>query len=342
MQEVKAKLPPPPVGIVFDSDMNRVGNVLALALLYGFDGRNQNRVISLSVSRPDLRAAAFTDAIRRFYSGGGFSRGLPIGFADGSRLSGATPPMITEPLARKTADGQPAYPNDVQQLTDTAEPHALIRNALTAQHDGNAIVFLAGPATNLVMALSLPGVKDLVARKVRFLSVMAGAYPDGGPELHIKEDVAAAKRLFVEWPTPIIAVGQEMASALPFPGASIETEFAWTPAHPVADAYRAHKPMPYDAEAPELAAALYAVQPDQGYFKLSDPGTITVLDNGQTSFAPSAGGKHRYLIPDEAQRDRILKTYAEVISAKPVVRRPRFPAQQQEEKKEVPKPAAKP
>jgi len=53
-------------------------------------------------------------------------------------------------------------------------------------------------------------------------------------------------------------------------------DFGWSPAHPVADMYRAFKPMPYDAPAPALAALLYAVHPDDGYFTLSDPGTIAV------------------------------------------------------------------
>ena len=111
-------------------------------------------------------------------------------------------------------------------------------------------------------------------------------------------DVAAARKLFAEWPTPIVAVGSEVGDALPYPGASIEKDFAWSPAHPVVDAYRAFKPMPYDAPASALAAVLYAVHPEDGYFTLSDPGTITVQDDGRTRFTPAADGKHRYLIVD--------------------------------------------
>ena len=56
----------PPVGIVFDCDMgNGIDDALALALLYGFDGKNEARVVSLSVSKPNLKSAAFCDAIVR-------------------------------------------------------------------------------------------------------------------------------------------------------------------------------------------------------------------------------------------------------------------------------------
>ena len=43
----------PPVGIVFDSDMgNRIDTALAMSLLYGLDGKNEARVVSVSVSKP--------------------------------------------------------------------------------------------------------------------------------------------------------------------------------------------------------------------------------------------------------------------------------------------------
>jgi hypothetical protein len=98
----------------------------------------------------------------------------------------------------------------------------------------------------------------------------------------------------------------------------------------VADAYRANKPMPYDAPSWAMAAALYAVRPDQGYFKLSDPGTVTVLNDGRTHFTASEKGRHRYLIADPAQKEKVIQTYVEIASAKPVPRRPFQPKKKQE------------
>jgi hypothetical protein len=100
--------------------------------------------------------------------------------------------------------------------------------------------------------------------------------------------------------------------------------------------------MPYDAPAGDMAAVLYAVRPQENYFKLSDTGIVSVADDGRVSFAASAQGKHRYLIMDPSQTERIVKVFTEVASAKPVPRRPRFPQQQQQEpekKVEPPKPA---
>jgi hypothetical protein len=302
----------PAVGVVFDSDMSGIGDVLALCLLYGLDGKSETRIVSLSVTSSDLQAAAFCDAVRRFYAAGGFFRGLPVGFAGGSGAPVKPNAMLAEPLARRNAEGAPVYPHDIEKLTDTAEPHPLIRNALTAQHDGNAVVVLAGPATNLVKTLELPGVRELVEKKVRFLAMASG-----GPD---------TKELMSAWPTPIVSVGDDVGEALPFPGECIETDFSWAISHPVIDAYRAQKPAPYDAPSAEMAAALYAIRPHAGYFKLSEP---------------SANGKVRRLMVDPTQKDRVIKTYRELVSAKPVPRRPRFAPQQQQQQAPKPKPEAK-
>src|ERR1019366_1119960 len=114
--------------------------------------------------------------------------------------------------------------------------------------DGNATFVLSGPATNLAAALAFPGSKEKIAAKVKFLVVAGGAFPDGAPEAHIKADIPAARKVFAEWPTPIVASGFEIGAALNFPGASIDREFAAAVAdNPLAGAYRAWRPMPYDA-----------------------------------------------------------------------------------------------
>ena len=60
----------PPLGVIFDCDLgNSIDDALAMALLYGFDGKNEARAVSMSISKPNLKAAAFCDAIGRFYAG---------------------------------------------------------------------------------------------------------------------------------------------------------------------------------------------------------------------------------------------------------------------------------
>jgi hypothetical protein len=111
-------------------------------------------------------------------------------------------------------------------------------------------------------------------------------------------------------------VGREIGDALPFPGASIDKDFAYSSTHPIADAYRAYKPMPYDASSWAMAAMLYAVHPNDGYFKLS------------------GSGNPRALTLDPEQKERIIRTYIEMASAKPVPRKPRRPPDDKDKKEE--------
>lgn len=336
----------PPVGVLFDSDMgNSIDDVLALAILYGLDGKNEVRVISVSVSKANLKAAALSEVIGRFYAGavsGAFAavgRTLPVGLSILGKMPEDTP--ILKILDKRNEKGEPVYRHGIERILDTAEVAPLLRNALTSQQDANAMVVLTGPATNLAELLDLPGSKEWITRKVRYLSMMGGAYPvSKEPEFNIKADVKAAQKLFAEWPTPIVASGFEVGNELRYPAASIEADYAYNEDHPVADAYRAAEKMPYDAPCWDATSVLYAVRPDAGFFNLSEPGTISVSDDGNTKFTPAAGGKHRYLILDPAQKEKIVKTFVELASAKPVPKAPRFRRPPVEEKKPEPKPPA--
>lgn len=322
----------PAVGVVLDSDLGAsIDDVLALALLFGLEGKSESRLVAISVSYPNLMAAAFADSIAKFYTGP-FSRLLPIGLA-GPSPNAAETPMMKAVLSRQSENGEPLYPNSIRSVNDTAEPSAMLRNALTAQHDGNAIVLCLGPATSLAALLDLRGARELIERKVRYLVLMGGAYPSSPePEHNIKSDIAAAKKVLSQWPTPVVASGFEVGTAVRFPGESIEKDFGWTDAHPVVDAYRAFQQMPYDAPSWDLTAALYAVRPQEKYFGLSEPGTIVVEEDGRTVFTPTTGGKHRHLIADLSQKDRITTAWTELVSAKPVRPQRRLPAQQQQQK----------
>ena len=191
-----------------------IDDALALALLYGSQGKNESRVIAVTTTRHSLNSAAFCDVLVRFYTGepGPFAPPLPIGMNLRGKEVPDTP-MLKTVLAKP-------YPHTVQKLNDTADPVADIRNALSAQFDQNAIVVMTGPATNLAGLLALPEAKVLIARKVRHLVLAFG------PDNAALWDGPAAAKLFAEWPTPIVASPKEVGSMLPFPAAALEKEFA--------------------------------------------------------------------------------------------------------------------
>jgi len=313
----------PPLAVLFDSSLDGdIDQVLALAMLFGLAGRQQARVASLSTSAFNLRAARFLDLVARFYAGDQpgavVSRNAPaIGMSTAGTETDSVPPMLEAPLGKISADGKPVYLATLPTLNDTADPVALIRNALSAQVDRNAAIVLGGRPANLLGLLAIPDGRAWASRKAAVLAIAAGRFDGGVPDPIVRADVAGFRRLLADWPAPIVMAGAELSDALPFPGSSVDTSFTWAPHHPVVDAYRGFRAFPYDAPSRTLAAMLYVSSPDQRYFELSEPGTITVTDDGRTRFTPSPSGTHRYLIARPDQKERVLETYVQLVSAQP-------------------------
>jgi hypothetical protein len=307
----------PPIGIALEGDFGtRVDALLALAMLNGFIAKSEARQIALGVSTPQLTAAQLADIVATFYLSRPPGGAAMVGVPEGTQVKDPAP-LATATLAAKTPEGTPKYSSGITRVLDTPDTAVLIRNQLLAQNDGNATIVVAGPATGMARLMGLYGAPAQISVKVRQLVLASGGFGSKAIDPAIRADVPAARKVFAEWPTPIVVAGTEVGAALPYPAASIAADFAWSPAHPVVDAYRLARPMPYDAPAPALAALLYAVKSDENFFKLSEPGTISVLDDGSLRFAPAPAGKHRYLIVDPAQKERVLTAYTELVTAKP-------------------------
>ena len=321
MQAAQQEQPDPP-GVLFDSSLNGgVDQVLALAMLFHLQATRSVRLASISTGDFNLKNAAFLDAVARFYSGGqaGYSPGrrmLPVGMATSGAPSDMASPMVSAVLAKSGPDGQPAYPHTVHGLTDTADAAAVTRNALMAYEDQNAVVILGGAPTNLVSLLDLPDGADWAARKVRVLSIAGGRFDGGAADPVLAANVAAFRRLLADWPTPIVLAGLEL-NVLTFPGIHLDEISGGSPDHPIVDAYRAAGSTPYDAPTRALAAMLHAIRPDEGYYELSEPGTVSLLDDGTTRFTPSPQGRHRYLSVRSGSEARVLETYTTLLSAPP-------------------------
>ena len=271
---------PPPLGVLYDTSLDGgIDQVLALAMLFGFAALQQVRVPSVSTSRYNLKTAAFLDVVARFFAAdlaGDFVSNkipLPIGMHSAGRPSDAVAPMLSAALTKAGADGAPVYPRGIEKLNDTADPVALMRNALSGQQDQNGAIILAGQPANLLGIMANPDAKMWPAKKVRVLSIAAGRFTEGPADPVIRADIAGFRKLLAEWPTRIVMAGSELNEALPFPGSSLDAVASWAPNHPVVDAYRAHKPMPYDAPSQALAAVLSTVNPADNYFTL--PGSTT-------------------------------------------------------------------
>jgi hypothetical protein len=276
---------PQPIGVVYITSMDRPDAALALAALYGFQQKRESRMGSVCVVGSGLQSAIYCDIVGRYFMLGpvrNANQVLPVGFAADAPLP-PDPPMV-----RAAVDG--AYVRSVKKVSDTSLPEAVIRNGVI--FNAEAVMILSAPATYLAKSLDLLGARDIYKERVkRLVIVETGA---------TSRDAAALKKVIDQFPAPIVYAKPDLGESLQFPGARIEKDFA-TP-HPVVDAYRAYKPMPYDAPAHDLAAAWYAVHPNDGFFQVAD-GALKV-------------------VPEK--KDALVEKFVEYAAMKPVAPPQRF------------------
>ena len=190
-----------PLGVVFDAAFgDSLDDLLALSLLFNVDSRNECRVIALTTSKQNLASAGLYEVYQKLYGG----RPTPIGMATGKQR------VETGTVLRAAMEGQSTT---VKSVLDTAEPHGLIRNALTAQIDGNAVIICTGATDNLRDLLTLQTARPVVAAKVKMLYLVG-------------EDPKPIEG----WPTPMQLVATSMARELKYvPKAE---DFNWSEKHP--------------------------------------------------------------------------------------------------------------
>ena len=315
-----------PVPVIFDTDIcGDCDDVAALAMLHALESREQCRLLAVTVSANHPLAAPFVDCIDTFYG----RPDVPVGVV---RPGGVEEKGIYLKLAEATVDdpafaGRERYPHDLRSGADAPEAVAVLRKALAGAEDGSVVVIQVGFSTNLARLLASPpdatsplDGKALVAKKVKLLELMAGAFQpiDGNAaygEYNVVKDRDAAAALAEQWPTETIWSGFEIGIALPYPSQSVVDDFRDVPHHPVKEAYTIYAPPPQNRPSWDLTSVLDGVLGHRGYFDRSPPGRVSVNDKGVTMFTPDASGKHRYLIlKDDAAKARAIEALVQLTS----------------------------
>ena len=174
---------------------------------------------------------------------------------------------------------------------------------LLAQNDGNASLVLAGQASGLVRLMGLFGARPQIETKVqpagrgdRRLSVGCGRPGDQGRHCGGAD---AVRRM-----ADAIDCGRRRSrEALPYPGASIEKDFAWSPTHPVVDAYPGLQADALRRADPGARGGALRRAPGRRYFTLSPNrarSRCRTTAGRSSRLAPT--GRHRYLIVDPAKQ----------------------------------------
>lgn len=313
----------PPVKVIFDTDIgNDVDDVLALAMLHALQTRGVCELLAVTITKPDELAGPFVNAVNTFYG----RPNIPIGYTHAGL---SNQPSKFLPLVTVKDNGHFRFPHTLLRSSEAPEATQLLRSILSRQPDDSVVLVQVGYFSNFAALLNTPGDanspltgRELVKKKVKLLSVMAGAFQTIDNNNHYLEfnvcsDLPSAKKLAAEWPTPIVWSGFEVGYAIKYPAQSIERDYDYVLHHPISEAYCLYLPMPYDRPTWDLTAALYAVCPDYGYFGLSQPGRVIVENDGFTRFVPSKGGRDRFLIVNKAQIERVKEAIVQLASEPP-------------------------
>ncbi|OAM88538.1 hypothetical protein AW736_17035 [Termitidicoccus mucosus] len=293
-------MPASPVKLIFDTDMgNDVDDAVALAIIHALQNRNACELLAVTLTCPHPLAPEYVAAVNTFYG----RPGIPIGINTDSPSVLKPKRQFLQIAHHKNPDGSLAFPYtwDASKAPRAVD---LLRRTLAAADDNSIVIAQVGFSCNLAAlldtkpdAISPLNGRDLAAKKIRFLSIMAGDFsePKEGVkkvvEFNIRHDVPAARKLADEWPTPIIWGGFEVGNAVCYPAFGIENDFGYVPSHPVRESYQSYIPTPHERPCWDPISALYAIWPDRPYYERTPKGRVTVTPEGHTTFAEQPEGR---------------------------------------------------
>jgi len=203
-----------PVLIIFDTDIAPdYDDVGAMALLHAFADNGEATILA-TISSNAFETTVPTLSVLNTY----FNRpGIPVGVVKDSLPNKNCSQLWAQAIVAK-------YPHALQSNAAAMDAVKLYRKILSAQANQSVTVVSVGFFTNLAGLLNstadeyspLDGTK-LVEQKVKQLVSMAARIgKDGrtGYEFNVMVDAAATKKVFADWPRPILLSGFEIGEKI--------------------------------------------------------------------------------------------------------------------------------
>ena len=287
-----------PIQVVLDTDMlTDCDDAGALAMLHALADRGEAKILGVAVNGVDTHGlhGAVVSAINHYFG----RPDIPIGMSP--RTADQTP---AKPSTYAPAIFE-AYPHD--GLRDAERPDAieLYRCLLAQAEDASVTIVSIGFLSNLADLLAEQSGRDLVARKVRGITIMGGVYPAGGEyNFQFGGTGPTTKAALSTWPgtVPMTFVGYEL-------GALIVTGkgYADTPDSPMRCAYQ----LAYDSirqgrpswDQVTVFHAVRGLRHDGRTWFRAVRGRNLIADDGSNIWAADPAGPHAYLEMQTAPGD---------------------------------------
>jgi len=314
---------PSRISLIFETDMgNDTDDALALDMLYKYTDMELINFLGVSTNKDSPYSIEFLDLMNTWY---GYPK-LPMG----KITKGVDCENDAINFAKETClyeeKGVSPFARTYKDYGNIPESPQFYRALLAKQPNQSVVIVSVGFSTNLSRLLDTPPDqfspltgKELVAQKVKLLSMMAGhtQMESGFKEYNVVKDIPAAQKVFNKWPTPIVVSPFEVGIAAMIPASFFETHPDYATPHPLKIAYDSYMPQPYDRPTWDLTSVLFAVEGADKYFNVSEKGRFEVDDEGQTRFVPDENGNHAYLSVNSEQIENVKNRIITLLSQKP-------------------------
>jgi inosine-uridine nucleoside N-ribohydrolase len=284
-----------PIPVILDTDIAPdYDDVGAMALLHAFADKGEVTILA-TLSCNAFETTAPTISVINTY----FKRpGIPIGITKTAKPDMDCKQRWAQYIVEK-------YPHAMKSNAEATEAVKLYRRILSSQQDKSVVVISIGFFTNLSNLLDSPpdsysplSGKELVMTKVKQLvSMAAGIGKDGKSayEFNVMIDAPAARKVFSDWPTPLLISGFEIGEKILTGRRLVANKEIQN--SPVKDAYQealAKDKNTIGRNSWDQTAVLVAVRGIEPYFSFRKL-NFEIQDDGRNVWIP--GERFTYLTP---------------------------------------------
>jgi len=310
------KLAAEQLNVILDSDVgSSTDDLFALDLLYKYMDEGKVNLLAVMLDREGDVSAEITDVFNTWY---GYPN-VPIGvthnsvknpkvFIDYSVVVTKTENINAkgepDPKGKKT---RPYFKRTVTDVSKLPESVKLYRKILSEQPDRSVCICAIGFLSNLGQLLAtgpdeysnLTG-SELVAKKVKIMYTQGGVfYSSLEPDYNVLNDIEAGRKVYEEWPTPIVFSPMEVGNAIDYRPKAVLADLAEYKKSPLKTIYEECE-TDTGQRMWDSNTVINAVEGND-YYTISAPGNIHVTPQGNTIYTPTPFGDRYYQITNRQQ-----------------------------------------
>lgn len=297
-----------PIPLILDTDMaGDCDDAGALAVVHALCDAGKANLLCVVNDISSQFASGCIDAINQYYG-----RIVPVGNLKENDLYNH--PSYSQKFNRYIAEH---YPNRYPRADHTPDAVELLTDTVITASPSTVLCCI-GPLRLACRLLQRLGA-NIIAAHISQLVIMGGQFEsmvlpwrDDGisgiyPEYNIAGDVASAKYVIENWPTPIVFASYELGYSV-ISGRELLEHF--NADNPVAMAYKLYGTNGRDSW--DLTAVHYAICGEGDCWQLGVSGKVILDDEGRTFFKPCEHGKHRILY-SKVSKEKLANVFDELL-----------------------------